>query len=89
MQCLKQGRVYSDTIGVNYYYHLIKLFLLAVGRFGAEIPTRRKGSLPSTRLQFEHSNGHFHLEPVVSSFECLHSLDGLLFWVCLGDTCLA
>lgn len=45
--------------------------------------------MPGTRLQAEHSNGRFHLEPAVSSVESLPSLDGPLVWVCLWDTRLA
>lgn len=57
-----------------------------MGHVGAKIATRRKGGLPGARLQVEHLNGHFHLEPAVSGFERLRSLDCLLVWVGLWDT---
>lgn len=50
--------MHSNTIYVNYYYcHQI---IIITGKWVpyAEIPARRKGVLPGTRLQVEHLNGH-------------------------------
>lgn len=50
--------MHSNNIYVNYYYHHQIIIITGKWVLCAEIPARRKGLLPGTRLQVEHLNGH-------------------------------